>query len=263
MSGAPATIGRMRCVTCPLQSRPGSDRCGVCALVPPSPAPAGEPGPPPPRTAGTPGRPSITCRVCGATSHHPWDVAFGYCGACHDYTGRFEPLIKTLFSNEWLSLRMIQDVAAGVHGYVYAHETRCQGSIVAVLPYAYTPEHGRRYLVRSEITPCWSMLPQLSAITGGWEGGEPREDAVRELREESGYEVDGTDLVDLGLSYAGKAADTIYHLFAVDVTGAPLHEPIGDGSPLEDSAGVVWVNDAELAEVMDPQVALMYVRLNR
>lgn len=31
--------------------------------------------------------PSITCPVCGATSHNPNDVREGYCGRCHDWTG--------------------------------------------------------------------------------------------------------------------------------------------------------------------------------
>lgn len=30
---------------------------------------------------------SFTCPVCGATSYNPNDVANGYCGACHDFTG--------------------------------------------------------------------------------------------------------------------------------------------------------------------------------
>ncbi len=30
--------------------------------------------------------PSITCPVCGMTSHHPKDIAEGYCGNCHDWT---------------------------------------------------------------------------------------------------------------------------------------------------------------------------------
>jgi hypothetical protein len=29
---------------------------------------------------------SITCPVCGRVSHHPKDIAEGYCGACHDWT---------------------------------------------------------------------------------------------------------------------------------------------------------------------------------
>lgn len=32
--------------------------------------------------------PSFTCPICGAVSHHPMDVIFGYCGRCHDWTGR-------------------------------------------------------------------------------------------------------------------------------------------------------------------------------
>lgn len=31
-------------------------------------------------------RTSITCPDCGMTSHHPEDVAQGYCGNCHKFT---------------------------------------------------------------------------------------------------------------------------------------------------------------------------------
>jgi hypothetical protein len=30
---------------------------------------------------------SITCPVCGVTSHHPMDEDYGYCGRCHAFTG--------------------------------------------------------------------------------------------------------------------------------------------------------------------------------
>ena len=39
-------------------------------------------GPPPPDPPG------FTCPRCGRTSYHPRDLAEGYCGACHDWTGR-------------------------------------------------------------------------------------------------------------------------------------------------------------------------------
>lgn len=29
----------------------------------------------------------FTCPQCGKVSHNPNDVAQGYCGACHDWTG--------------------------------------------------------------------------------------------------------------------------------------------------------------------------------
>lgn len=31
---------------------------------------------------------SFTCPKCGMTSHHPKDAEHGYCGHCHEYTGR-------------------------------------------------------------------------------------------------------------------------------------------------------------------------------
>ena len=30
---------------------------------------------------------AFTCPRCGRTSHNPHDIAEGYCGACHDWTG--------------------------------------------------------------------------------------------------------------------------------------------------------------------------------
>ena len=39
-----------------------------------------------PRSWAPPGA-TFTCPRCGATSAHPLDVAEGYCGACHDWTG--------------------------------------------------------------------------------------------------------------------------------------------------------------------------------
>jgi len=32
--------------------------------------------------------PSFTCPRCGRTSHNPNDAREGYCGHCHDWTGR-------------------------------------------------------------------------------------------------------------------------------------------------------------------------------
>lgn len=37
---------------------------------------------------------SITCPKCGRTSHHPEDVRWGYCGACHWWTS--DPLLAPL-----------------------------------------------------------------------------------------------------------------------------------------------------------------------
>lgn len=46
--------------------------------------------------------PSLTCPRCYRTSHHPEDVAYGYCGHCHDYTG---PGLGALAANDAAQLR--------------------------------------------------------------------------------------------------------------------------------------------------------------
>jgi hypothetical protein len=40
-----------------------------------------------PRALDWPPEAGFTCPRCGRTSHHPRDLAEGYCGACHDWTG--------------------------------------------------------------------------------------------------------------------------------------------------------------------------------
>ncbi|WP_433520107.1 NUDIX domain-containing protein (plasmid) [Nonomuraea sp. CA-143628] len=169
-------------------------------------------------------------------------------------------MIEVLHENEWLSLRVLREPAKGVNGYVYSHESRCEGRIVAVLPNR-DADYGREYLIKSEVTPCWSLKPIRSALTGGYEGGEIADDAVRELWEEGGYAIRRSDLIYLGRAYASKSADTLYDLYSVDLTGRAGEEPPGDGSRLESEAEAVWVEAAEIARILDPHVSVMYVRL--
>lgn len=169
-----------------------------------------------------------------------------------------------LYETPWLALCTMSDPEAGVSGYVYSRETRCQGRIVAVLPYRVMPRGHRwprEYLARVEVTPCWGMTPNVSAVTGGYEGGDIRDDAVREVLEETGYAVTREALIDLGESFGTKSTDTVYSLYAVDVTDLDQGEAVGDGSVLESQGGTRWLAPEALAQVRDPQVALMYLRL--
>jgi 8-oxo-dGTP pyrophosphatase MutT (NUDIX family) len=165
-----------------------------------------------------------------------------------------------LHHNGWVSLREVRNPSVGVNGYVYSHETRCQGRIVAILPYRDTA-HGREFLVKSEMTPCWGFDQVLSAITGGYEGGDIEDDAVREMLEETGYGITRDELIPLGTCYASKSADTVYSLFSVDLTGREPGEAIGDGSRVEAESAAVWLDLDDLARVQDAQVAVMWLRL--
>jgi 8-oxo-dGTP pyrophosphatase MutT (NUDIX family) len=167
----------------------------------------------------------------------------------------------TLHENEWLSLRLVRDPFRGVGGYVYSHKTRCQGRIVAILPFR-NVGLGREYLVKSEVTPCWGFDQVVSATTGGYEGGDIADDAVREMLEETGYAIDRSELIPLGESYASKSSDTIYTLYSVDLTGRTAGEAIGDGTRLEAESQALWIPRAAVAEILDPQVSVMLVRLD-
>lgn len=167
---------------------------------------------------------------------------------------------EILYENEWVDLRVMREPESGVNGYVFSHERRCDGNIVAVLPF--NPEEGT-YWLREEVTPCWGMAPSLSALTGGVESGDtPETCAIEELREEAGILALPKHLISLGTCRGTKSTDTIYHLFAVDVTHATGRMAImGDGSCLESLARMVVVHD--IAGAVDPLAYVLHYRLNR
>lgn len=172
---------------------------------------------------------------------------------------------ELLFDNPWISLRKITHEKSE-HGYVYSHEARCHGMIVSVLPFR---KLGRRssecpgsleFLLRSEVTPSWGVLPILSTITGGVECPFPWEDAVRELKEEAGYEPPNGKFISLGECRGSKSSDSRYYLFAVDLTDTIQGKATGDGSGLETDGTVQWVTERKIAECVDPLASTIYVR---
>ena len=168
-------------------------------------------------------------------------------------------MIETLHENEWLSLKQVVDPENGVGGYVYSHETRCKGRIIAVLPYRFRAE-GIEYLLRREITPCWGMDHNYSALTGGVEESGPLATAIAELNEEAGYHANPPEMISLGISFGTKSTDTIYHLYAVDVSSKTPGEAAGDGSKLDSEGTTEWFSDPDSP---DPIVAQMILRFNR
>jgi len=168
--------------------------------------------------------------------------------------------------NEWLSLKMIKDPDKGINGYVYSHETRCHGEIISMLPFRFEkhPVSGyfdKRYLLRDELTPCWSIDNKVvSSITGGRDEGDSIEDTViKELREEAGYIVKIEDLLHLGTCYGAKSSDTIYHLFSMNLTTKSRIEAVGDGSQLEAEGSCFWSDS--IMESRDPLTYIAYTRL--
>ncbi|NQU99229.1 MAG: hypothetical protein HQ538_00685 [Parcubacteria group bacterium] len=177
--------------------------------------------------------------------------------------------IETLYENPWVSLKQVvrpgnKIVKPGDTGYkyVFSHETRCNGQIVAILPYRYNnKKKAIEFLVRIEVTPCWGQQYEMSSITGGVEHIISAPSAVEELSQEAGYNVDIDDLIYLGVGYASKSSDTIYHLYSVNLTAKRRGKASGDGSSLEAEAYCKWVSKKELFKSKDPQIYVLLARL--
>lgn len=175
-----------------------------------------------------------------------------------------------LCDNEWLQLRILKDPPL-VNGYVYSHEKRCDGQIVAILPYRIVNDT-IELLFRLEDTPCWSKenFPDVCpcSFTGGVDPGmNPLDTAVKELAEESGYVIDPADMKALGICKGSKSSDSTYHLFTCDLTNYKSTQELHIESEHEKMSGYQWINiDDAYSDLnlyfKDPMVAACLLRLH-
>jgi Fe2+ or Zn2+ uptake regulation protein len=157
---------------------------------------------------------------------------------------------ETLYENEWLSLKRKGQ-------YVYSHETRCNGKIVAVILYKRLGRDAWEYGVRKEITPAWSDEPMLSSLTGGVDDGDtPIQAIIKEIKEEAGYTCEEKDLKALGTCRGTKSCDTVYHLYALDVDNFKKGKETG-----EDEGDIIWISDYK--DIRRVQCPIFYTMLNR
>jgi 8-oxo-dGTP pyrophosphatase MutT (NUDIX family) len=165
---------------------------------------------------------------------------------------------EEIFANDWVSMHI-----AHAHGedYVYSHETRCDGHIVAALPFRIGTLNQPEFLLHESVTPCWQHGERtLASFTGGWEGGDFFDDVIREIREEAGYTITHDLIVSLGTSYGSKSSDTIYHLFSVNLTGIEPEQYLQPETPLEALARPCWCSRTDLMRARDPLVSVMALR---
>ena len=144
--------------------------------------------------------------------------------------------------------------------YVFSHEIRCKGRIIAILPYR--KANGKtQYLLRIEPNPAWGYHDKhISSITGGLEKSDTQT-ALLEIKEEAGYSVHEDDLIDLGICRGTKSTDTVFRLFSVDLSGKTCKKATGDGSELEKLAYCYWGDETEINKAVDPLIYVMFVRL--
>jgi len=177
---------------------------------------------------------------------------------------KYSELLK---GDKWVELRVIKSPKHKINGYTYSHEIRCNGNIVSVLPFKKIDNENNfnsfLFLSRVEATPCWEFdKPLISSLTGGVDPENTiKETVIKEIREESGFIVNESDLIDLGESYSIKSSDTTYHLYAVEVNKyTELKEMISE-SELENSSYCRWLTKDEVLESKDPFLTVLMTRL--
>jgi len=141
--------------------------------------------------------------------------------------------------------------------YFFLHENRCDG-VVAVIPYKVGRNGEIIVFYIKERTPCWGDEPVSCSLTGGNDiGHKPEETALKELWEETGIKAPTESLISLGECYGTKCIDTVYSLYAIDVTRLEATNQPERGisvhfAPLENS---------KLQHIKDPIFHVLYNRL--
>lgn len=167
--------------------------------------------------------------------------------------------IETVYSNKFLEIQKISDPKNGVNEYFYLHEMLGKG-VISILPFK-KKDNKVLFLLRKEITPCWSMDYNISSVTGKHDQRTPTLTAVKELKEEAGYEVSSKDMINLGTCKGTKSCDTTFYLFSVDLTDKKEGKATTDGSELEKNASCIW--DEDVSKSVDPLSYVSYYRLTK
>lgn len=161
-----------------------------------------------------------------------------------------------LWKNKWVEVHERDD------HYTYIHNAAGTGSGVAVLGFRKLKNSEREILIRKERTVCHSPDFRRTSLTGTIEVGcTPLETAVRELKEESGYEATPEQFMYLDWIFPSKFTDYQQHLFAVDLTDAVQGPILGDGTKGEEGASVEWVSAEEAVELQCPTIGLTLIRM--
>ncbi len=145
---------------------------------------------------------------------------------------------------------------------------RPHGINVVVLPYTIDADGLIENIgVNFEVNPLWGDGQHMTAVTGGVEDKDPDilTAAIRELLEETGINANDIDRwIYLGLVKCSKLIAMDQPCFAVDVTGLPVGEILGDGTINEKLAKfeLVPVKEA-LFKGHDMYIPTVFVRLFR
>ena len=137
---------------------------------------------------------------------------------------------------------------------------------VVVLPYVKEDGKITKVGVMKEVNPLWGEGTHVTTITGGIENGEDNLVAAkRELKEESGYDVEDTDkwqfICETSVS---KLIDAKQPCFVVDVTGLDTGEAEKDGTINEELSSFELLDASEAIDsCKDAYIGMLLYKLEK
>ena len=191
-----------------------------------------------------------------------------------DYSNGWEEVIDTLIDlnlglpafvsddlapqNKWVSLRKrTSKFADKQYDYIYSHEDRCGGNIIAVLPYRKNKFGIREYLFVREHNVLFGV--NYTIITGGVDAKTTdlkkiREQAILELSEEAGIDS-GVEFIRTFTSI--KSNTNKYYLFTMQLSENNIaSSSSGDGSVDELFTIKKWLTFDEALRLVNDPIAL-------
>ena len=143
--------------------------------------------------------------------------------------------------------------------FFWIQNTESDGEAIAILPYRFN-NNILEYLLVKEFRPPWGRELTLQSLTGGVESNlDQINNATKELKEESGYDVSTSELIDLGVGRGSKLSDSVVYMYGVNLTGKVPGKRELEG--YEKFLESVWLKEEDLYEVQDPIFFMLYFRL--
>lgn len=154
---------------------------------------------------------------------------------------------EILAQTEWLSIRR-------KNGFEYVAEQKANEGVSVLLYNALD----KAVLCRNELTPPHTDFAKRTSLTGMVEKNEGRRAAaIREVKEESGYEITENDLLPLNCVYPYKASSYRIWLYGCNVVGKNSKKHYGDKE-----GHAVWLPVLQALQVSDPLICACIVRLH-
>lgn len=180
-----------------------------------------------------------------------------------DLRDKIHAISQLLYSGNWLQLKNMVSPEHNLTGYEFICEPSRSGNTVVVIPFrristttngiipnALNSSHDNtlQYLCRVEGVPCWGITnPMICSLTGGVDKGDTITDTViKELREESGYDINKNKLIDLGSVFGIKSSDGIFHLYTCDLTDIEKAQRAEPETAYEKAAYCEWFTEEEI-----------------